>query len=89
MPLLEHSIKAHGALFCHSDPQFSPHQARDASLPESLWGPNLRRTMRPPRPFPGRLPLCNLAYANISILASHELQTWGNLNHMLAPTFPP
>lgn len=89
MPLLEHSIKAQGALFCHSNPQFSPHQARDASLPESLWGPNLRRMMRPPRPFPGRLPLRNLAYANISILASHELQAWGISQSHVSTDFSP
>lgn len=89
MPLLEHSIKAQGALFVTLNPQFSPHQARDASLPESLWGPNLRRTVRPPRPFPRRLPLCNLAYASISILASHELQTWGKCQSHVSTDFSP
>lgn len=68
-------------------PQFSPHQARDASLPEPL-GPNLRSRCA----LPGHSQ-DDCLYA---ISPTQILQYWtrtssrlgGNLNHMLAPTIP-
>lgn len=89
MPWLEHSIKAHGALFCHSFPQFSPHQARDASLPEPL-GAESAQDGAPSSAIPR-------AIVFMQSRLRETFQYWprtsssleGNLNHMLAPTFSP
>lgn len=90
MPLLEHSIKAHGALFCHCFPQFSPHQARDCESAREPLGAELTQDVAPSSAIPRTI-------VSMQSRLRKAFQYWprtssrpeGNLNHMLAPTFPP